>query len=90
MPLPLTEQQIMFAVGASSFERGRRYQRQGRVTRLETDPGGGRIQADVQGTRRSPYHVDISVRPADGLMRIDGWCSCPVEFNCKHVAATML
>jgi superfamily II DNA or RNA helicase len=40
----------------------------------------------VQGTRRHPYEVSVCF-DRHGL--IEAECSCPVAFNCKHVAALM-
>jgi superfamily II DNA or RNA helicase len=49
------------------------------------------IEGRVQGTQRRPYTVtiELGIRP-DGKVRIDGTCSCPVGFNCKHVAALLI
>ncbi|MCC7531891.1 MAG: SWIM zinc finger family protein, partial [Candidatus Melainabacteria bacterium] len=41
----------------------------------------------VQGTSRHPYEVSVCF-DQNGL--IEAECSCPVAFNCKHVAALML
>ena len=47
--------------------------------------------ADVQGTSRLPYQVDVSIRRGRaGHATVAGNCSCPVSFNCKHVVATLL
>jgi superfamily II DNA or RNA helicase len=46
---------------------------------------GDSLTARVKGTQRTPYSVEIYF---DG--RFQGYCSCPVGVNCKHVAATLL
>jgi superfamily II DNA or RNA helicase len=46
----------------------------------------GALVASVRGTRPEPYTVEI--RFEDG--RPIGHCSCPVGYDCKHVAATLL
>jgi superfamily II DNA or RNA helicase len=47
---------------------------------------GNILRARVAGTRAEPYTVEISFREA----RPRGYCSCPVGYECKHVAATLL
>jgi len=44
----------------------------------------------VQGTRRRPYEVEVQFHDAGGNMWADGDCTCPVEYNCKHVAAVLV
>jgi hypothetical protein len=45
----------------------------------------GEVTALVKGTRRSPYTVII-----DPYAPLDAWCSCPVEYRCKHIYAAIL
>jgi uncharacterized Zn finger protein len=45
------------------LRRGRSYARSGQVSRLEVD--AGLVTATVQGSRRSPYRVEIAVHPFD-------------------------
>jgi uncharacterized Zn finger protein len=49
-----------FQIGAR-LQRGRRYARSGQV--LSVEIGKGRIAARVQGSRPSPYQVEIQVKP---------------------------
>jgi hypothetical protein len=45
----------------------------------------------VRGSRRQPYSLTIEIVDVNGeLLDIMGECSCPVGFNCKHVAAALL
>jgi uncharacterized Zn finger protein len=47
------------------LQRGRRYARMGQVLNIDVHPG--RVTARVQGSRRTPYAVEIQVRPlSDG------------------------
>jgi len=50
-----------------------------------------KLSAKVQGTDRRPYVVTVDFEFDD---EDDAWvagdCSCPVGFNCKHVAAVLL
>ncbi|GJH09103.1 helicase [Caballeronia novacaledonica] len=47
---------------------------------------GNVLQAEVQGTQPEPYQVEIELRKS----RPYGYCSCPVGYECKHIAATLL
>jgi superfamily II DNA or RNA helicase len=44
----------------------------------------------VQGTRTRPYDVRAQFHDVDDNMWVDGECTCPVGFNCKHVAALLI
>ena len=46
--------------------------------------------ADVKGSERLPYSVDIVFNEDGKQLRAMGRCSCPVGSNCKHVAAVLL
>jgi uncharacterized Zn finger protein len=75
----------------SAFDKGQRYQVQGRVTGLEISDDLTRLRAKVRGEPSTPYRVEIELEFSHGrLADIDGTCSCPMAVNCKHVAATML
>lgn len=51
-----------------------------------------RLTGKVKGTLSSPYKQVVELTPssASGLWQVDGHCSCPVGWNCKHVAALIL
>lgn len=59
------------------------------ITQLTVQPN--RITAQVRGTAKLPYAVDIYFS-ADhlGVSGIRPGCSCPVGFKCKHTAAVLL
>ena len=46
--------------------------------------------ADVKGSEKLPYSVDIVFHEDRQGLRAIGRCSCPVGSNCKHVAAALL
>ncbi|MBL4683454.1 MAG: SWIM zinc finger family protein, partial [Nannocystaceae bacterium] len=73
---------------ARTWARGRRYFETGRVRDVSGDASGW--EAQVQGTRRSPYSVWIVVVEEDGQAWLDGACSCPLTILCKHMAALLL
>lgn len=75
----------------SALSKAVAYQAQGRVTALHISDDLTKVRARVSGTARTPYAVDIDLRFRHGqLVGIDGDCTCPVFFNCKHAAAALL
>ena len=59
------------------------------MSRLRVDD---RIVGRVAGSGGRVYSVDATLgRGADGrLSNVDGHCSCPIGYNCKHVTAVLL
>jgi superfamily II DNA or RNA helicase len=87
----LSRDDIRAMTSASAFAKGERYQRQGHVIDLKRADGGTRIEAHVRGSRQRPYSQKIELDlDRDGELDIAGACSCPMGFNCKHVAAALL
>ncbi len=76
--------------GATSVERGRAYQRQGRVEKLAVSPDG-KLLATVAGGRRYTVAVwlgEPGVKRAHGLASA---CTCPVGADaCKHAVAIVV
>ena len=87
----LTARDISRSLSSTYLERGQVYYRQGKVTRQEIHLDGNGVTAIVSGSGRNAYHVKIRlVELPGGGMGIDGECSCPVAYNCKHVAAALI
>lgn len=82
-----TRQDVIRWLGAREVQKGSPYIRD--VSRMSI--GSEVITARVQGTKREPYRVEIvfSIDPA-GKPMLQGGCSCPVAYQCKHVAAVLL
>jgi hypothetical protein len=70
--------------------RGISYANQGRVHDRRYDPARNRYAALVQGTREDPYAVEVKLAREGGWFRVEGQCACPMEYNCKHVAAVLV
>ncbi len=88
MQIPyFTEDDIFDNVDGPSFERGSDYFRRGKVLGVEID--GDEIVGMVSGSGRFAYEQSIYVHEDRGV-HIDGGCTCPMEYNCKHVAAVLL
>lgn len=66
--------------GSEIIERGKKYYKQGRVRSLVVD--GDSVAAVVIGNR--DYRVRINLKTGDFK------CTCPCDFNCKHVVAVLL
>ena len=86
-----TADQIRRLLGEATFARGLVYSRKGHVMAVERQ-ADGEITAKVRGNAARPYTQAIVVNheAKGGLRRISGECSCPVGYNCKHVAAALL
>lgn len=78
-------------IGKTYADRGRAYARQGRVTESTGAEGRRMVFARVRGSGRESYSQTIALDWSDdgNLAGIDGECSCPVGYNCKHVAAVL-
>ncbi|MGD9613888.1 MAG: SNF2-related protein [Alphaproteobacteria bacterium] len=72
------------------IEKGRRYFLRGAVCGLRAEEDGSRLIAEVQGTRATPYRVEIAIEHSRKGVKLAGQCSCPVGWNCKHCAAALL
>ena len=76
--------EFMDSFDANTRRKGEAYFREGRVTSLRPEAGGTAFLAAVQGSQL--YEVDLFLDPIEGWT---GSCSCPLEFDCKHVYAAM-
>jgi len=89
MTLPFDESDILDSLETRFVERGRAYFRQGKVLSWRANTDGRKLQGKVAGSRRTPYQVFIHVWPRRTGTDIEGECTCPVGFDCKHVAAVL-
>lgn len=69
---------------AKTFRRGRAYAEEGRVSIVKGMPWP--IVAKVRGTEH--YVVTVHYNPSNNYL--SGDCSCPVNTDCKHAAATAM
>lgn len=79
-------------VGSTTFARGRTYARQGAVRSSRWTREGTCLVGEVQGSDIEPYAVEVIVTTsaARRTTDIDGACTCPVGYNCKHAVALLL
>ncbi len=80
------------AVDASTYARGAEYARQRDVLYAAWDPDGDALRGVVRGQENKVYNT-AAFFSLTGRLHAEfelGECSCPVEFNCKHVVALVL
>lgn len=91
MSIPLiTQHLINDAFDTATLQRAKSYV--GKMQDIEFFPEENRFSAQVKGTARTPYEVDLYVvdYSDNGRLSLDGVCSCPVGLGCKHAAALAL
>jgi superfamily II DNA or RNA helicase len=82
--------EVEAAVGQSSFKRGRGYARN-RVVAIKWDPDADTLVGSVVGQgARYDTAAFFAAAPDGALAFDDGECTCPVGYNCKHVAAIVI
>ncbi|MDP1667094.1 MAG: SNF2-related protein [Methylobacter sp.] len=91
----LLRSDIRYECGDAFYERGRSYFERGAVINLTVKSEGAlfvQINAAVKGSHKDPYRQNIRIvwRPDYRAAEIEGDCTCPVGYNCKHVAAVCL
>ncbi|WP_046771664.1 DEAD/DEAH box helicase [Jiangella alkaliphila] len=80
---------LLKAVDPSAYVRGLMYAQHGAVMDIAWEANEGIITGAVVGSARQPYSTVAFVRPAgpDNYVFVEGRCTCPVGFDCKHVVA---
>lgn len=73
-----------------SWSRGRQYAAAGRVHEVGLEEDGDLLHLDGQVAGTHDYLVGITLHGSASRPRVDGECSCPVGWNCKHVVAVLL
>jgi superfamily II DNA or RNA helicase len=83
--------EVESAVGTRSFQRGRSYARAKRVRSVEWDASAETLMGSVIG-QGSVYETAafFVADPDRALAFEDGECTCPIGYNCKHVAAIVI
>ena len=86
MPIPFSLNDITASLGRYTTAKGNDYV--DHVTNIEWE-GNDIVRGSVQGSKRLPYTTRAILLPRTGSLVIEGYCTCPVGFNCKHVAALL-
>ncbi|WP_226642749.1 DEAD/DEAH box helicase [Microbulbifer variabilis] len=92
MNIPIDFRSISQQLPSNSLVRGKDYFRNGKVQEFNVSYDGRTITGRVSGSYASYYkqHIEIIEDPVLRRFEIDGECSCPVGYNCKHVAAVLM
>lgn len=78
-------------IGSRSFKRGRDYARGNRVLAIEWDADTETLTGSVVGQGALYDTAAFFASDGGGLLGFDdGECTCPVGYNCKHVAAIVI
>lgn len=79
-------------LATETWRRGVAYAREGRVLSCVWDPQQQRLFGAVDGSRNGAYSTTVQLSPLDTeLWSVEGGrCSCPMQSNCKHVAAIVI
>ncbi len=78
---------------AGDESRGHDYWKRGKVvfTRWAGRANGSAtLEANVSGSGRGVYEQTIDLIDEGDIVTVDGDCSCPVGYNCKHIVAALL
>jgi superfamily II DNA or RNA helicase len=62
----------------------------GNVLAVQGTLHDGRLLSKVRGSTGNSYQQVIRISPGQDGTRVDGSCTCPIGFNCKHVAAVLI
>ena len=82
--------EIEAAVGEASFKRGRTYANGKRVMSVRWDETGSLLHGRVVG-KGAVYDTAAYFTSDAGAREFeDGECSCPIGYNCKHIAALVI
>ena len=73
---------------AGTYARGTDYARRGKVTLATVE--GDTITGRVSGSAAEQYRQRIVLSTGKRGVRVTGDCSCPMDYNCKHVVAVLL
>ena len=78
-------------LGPGAFKRGSAYARGNRVVSATWDADTDTLSGSVIGHGALYRTIATFVPTGDGTLALEeGTCSCPVGFNCKHVAAIVI
>jgi superfamily II DNA or RNA helicase len=91
MTLEVDLASLMRDVGSGSYAKAEEYARRRAVLHATWDPQDNAIRGMVHGHGGNVYETAAFFSLTGGLAEFEmGECSCPVGFNCKHVAALVL
>src|SRR5258707_1489636 len=83
---------VVAAVGAMSYAKGAQYVRRRAVVFMAWNGARSPLPGSGRGREEHPYSTEafFSFGDEQSVEFVHGQCSCPVGYNCKHVAALIL
>ena len=81
----LSYEMIQDITNSTYFKRGEEYQKMGMVKKGWIFDDG--IKAKVEGNYKPYYLIEVNI---SDKMKLNGSCTCPIGFGCKHIIATCL
>ena len=86
----LTDELLLDHFGERTYQRGAKYAASGYVGDIAVHRQAGYIDlsAPVYNGRYTHYQTGLMVYPEAN--DLEGYCSCPVGYNCKHALALAL
>ena len=83
--------EVEAVVGTRTFQLGRSYASNNRVATIEWDPDIKTLTGAVVGQGALYNTAAFFASDGGGSLGLDdGECTCPVGYNCKHVAAIVI
>ncbi|MFI4970557.1 MAG: SWIM zinc finger domain-containing protein, partial [Lysobacterales bacterium] len=88
----LLSRHVSELLDANTLSKGADYMRRGHVlaTHYEGGDEEGALIGTVRGSAPDPYAAGVRIVRVGGRVKLDSYCTCPMEYACKHVAATAL
>jgi len=91
----ILQSDIRHACGDTYFARGKNYYEQGHVLEINVDreeESSVILSSSIAGSGKKYYEQKIRIdwKNDYSSVIIDGDCTCPMIFNCKHIAAACL
>ncbi len=89
----LTNKDILINIGNTYYARGNDYYQRGYVNSIVVDTENDdaiELKSTVKGSGNQLYTQNISIDKSSRHIDIEGDCSCPVNYNCKHIAAACI
>ena len=92
-PMQLTFADVSHALGMETYTKGYTYLVNEKVEKIDVESieeGLIKYQSYVNGTLDIPYKQIVIIEQKPEHITVVGRCSCPVGWDCKHVAASAL
>jgi len=89
-PIPFPHASWMDCFSKNALRKGYEYSTNDQVLSCTISEDRKSIDAAIGGSDLEPCDVEAGIKiDKTGRVFVDGFCSCPVEYNCKHVAAAI-